>query len=374
MRNYHLARAGCHACSPGQACRRSSACAITDPILNRDYVSQFRALSAVLFTAFTLGFGTVVARGQDLARDIASDNRGALLFQRMLQADSTLTLEGDQVTEVNRNGRHIHSTQHVIQNGLSGKRVTYVSPPGMVGAVVVDDGTTVWRYYPRRNALEQGQSQLSKQRMHVPQTLRALKRGNIVVTVAQNETVAGRPCTVIQVHRRGDPGPWREFWVDNATGAPLQTVQHQPNGSRDAVTYFTRVSFNVPIAANAFSPPSTSQGVTVSPLNDPNQGMSASAVAGQAGFRPMEPTYLPLGFRFQSAGVSRFRNKSIMTQRFTNGQNTLSLFQTPAMRFVDRAPTYPRPDTVTMVIGGYRIVLVGNLSRDEMTRIITSVR
>jgi outer membrane lipoprotein-sorting protein len=342
---------------------------------------RIRNATVALFVGVIAGAGTIASFGEHTAhpsisvtfRDVGDSEQGFALLKRMLEADAQVSLEGDQMTTLFHDGRPIVSEQHVLRDGSRGLKIVYTAPPRMVNTVVVDDGQSMWKYDPEHNRLEQSPSKLKKRLARFPSILHAHKNGTLSVAVIGNERVAGRPCTIIQIQRKKDPGPLRTFWVDDATGIQLKAEMHERSGALRSVTQYTSVSFNVPIPFGAFERPQTRPGVRVEERNGEASANTIERAASEAGFGLLQPGYLPSGYRFQSAQVTRFEGRKMVHARYLNGINTLSVFQTPQSG-PGSDVSYPKQGVATMVIAGHRVVVVANISDEELARVIRSMR
>lgn len=303
------------------------------------------------------------------------------LLRQMLQAERTLLLSGNQITTITRDGRDITSEQRVVRNGSHAFRLEYVRPPRLAGEQIVDNGRFFWHYIPARNTLEfSPTSRINRQRQRIPEVMEQIQRGDLQVKVQGQDTVAGHACTIIEVAPTGlSRAPRRRFWIDPTNGAQLRIDQLDAAGKRVSSSYYTAVTYNPTLDKEAFRPPKTpkdTQFVT------PQIGTPAHSVAEaqtQAGFPVLQPSFLPTGFRFQSAFVSDYRGKKLVALRYVNGLNVLSLFETPL-------PPNSRPDApagkinharhgvLVTVQDGLRLILVGNLSPEDMQQVMSSVR
>lgn len=299
-------------------------------------------------------------------------DQGFDLLKRMIEADAQTSIEGDQTTTIYRDGRPIVSEQHVLRDGARGLRIVYNAPPRMQGTVVVDDGNCLWRYDSRRNTLEVSPSKIKKRMEQYPSILRAHHNRQLVVSVMGAGAVAGRPCTIIQVQRLRDPGPIRTFWVDDATGVQLKMQMNERSGAPRSVTEFTSIAFNVAIPAGSFAKPATPPSANVVEQTPPPVASSIPSAQVLAGFPLLQPGYLPPGYRFASAQVSTFQHRQMVHARYVGGLDPLSIFQTPATGR-DTAVSFPNQGVATMVISGHTLVVVGNLPKDELRRVITSM-
>jgi len=300
------------------------------------------------------------------------------LLRQMLHAENTVALSGTQVTTLVRDGQEVSSQQRVLRNGTHGVRMEYVAPPRFAGELVVDNGRVYWHYVPVTNTLETGPSHLMRLRRRVPQVMQQIKRGQLDVQYQGLDTVAGRACAVVQVRpMQAGAAPWRRFWIDTANGAQLRIEQYSPSGQRVSASAYTDVSYAPALDKDSFRIPPTPKGARVVALDAGPPLPSVAQAQAQVGFPIASPMYLPPGFRFQSASVSDYGGRKLVTLRYLNGLNVLSLFETPtnhAPRGPGGAVEHPRRNVTQRIVNGLRVILVSTLPPDEMERVLGSVR
>lgn len=292
----------------------------------------------------------------------------------MLQAEQRVALSGDQVTYLLRNGQPVTSEQRVLRNGTRAFRLEYAQPSNLAGELIIDDGHTFWHYAPTTKKLEEGASRINRLRGRVPRVMKQIKEGSLTAQYLGQDVVAGRNCDVVEVASRDlTQAPRRRFWIDPTNGAQLRIDEFGANGQLLSSSYYTSVSYNPPLGADAFRPPPGAHPVMPEAGSVP---LTLPQAQAQAGFTIQQPTYLPAGFHFQAASVSDFRRKKLVALRYVNGLNVLSLFETSlGPRAAAQPPqiTRPRPGVLNLVQNGLRFILVGNLTPNEMEKVIISV-
>lgn len=314
-----------------------------------------------------------------LARPPAAvqDNYARTLLRQMLQAEQHVVLQGSQTTVLNRNGRSVTSEQQVLRNGSHAFRLEYTQPARLAGQLIIDNGRAFWHYSPASKRLEVGPSRVRRLRDRVPQVMRQIKQGVLAARYIGRDTVAGRPCAVVEISS-GDlaKAPSRRFWIDVANGAQLRIDEFGDRGQLISSSYYTTVTYNPTIPKDAFKPPATPKDTHLAspPMSGPS--LTVAQAQAQAGFAIQQPTYLPAGFQFQTASVSDFQKQKLVALRYANGLNVLSLFETKTGARADAPPRLLRPRRGVFVLAqsGLRLILVGNLIQSEMEKVVISVR
>lgn len=307
---------------------------------------------------------------------VAPDVYARAFLRQMLEAEQHLALQGEQVTVLTRNGRTITSKQKVLRNGGRAFRLDYTQPARLAGQVIIDNGRTFWHYSPASKKLEVGPSRVEALHSRVSQVMRQIKKGALDAQYIGPDTIAGRPCAVVQITPRNlSTAPYRRFWIDISNGAQLRIDEFGDNHQLQSSSYYTSITYNPVIPKDSFKPPKTPKGTQLASTAASGRPMSIAQAQTQAGFTILQPTYLPTGFQFQSASVSDFRKQKLVALRYVNSLNVLSLFETgtgkPAV--VKPRLNRPRPGVFILDQCGVRVILVGNLSQDEMEKIVISV-
>jgi negative regulator of sigma E activity len=243
----------------------------------------------------------------------------------------------------------------------------------------VDNGRLFYHYVPATNSLEAGPSRIGTLIDRVPQVLDQIKRNALSVQWIGEDTVAGHACGVIEVAPNGiNQSPRRRFWVDPTNGAQLRIDAYDAAGQLVSSSYYTAVSYNPPLAPGDFSPPAAPKDARPVASEPVGPTLTLPQAQALAGFSIAQPSYLPAGFRLQSVSLQDFRRSKLVALRYVNGLNVLSLFETPLGPNAKVPPgplriNHPRRGVSTLTQNGLRIILVGNLTPDEMDRMISSL-
>ncbi len=305
----------------------------------------------------------------------AADPAAQDLLRRMLQAENTLPLAGNQVTLVVRDGLDVSSEQRVQRNGARALRLDYVRPARLAGELVVDDGRFYCHFVPAKDTLELSPSRVQNLRVRVPQVIQSVRSGRLAVQQAGQDTVAGHLCIILQVTPRSG-GPSQRFWVDPANGAQLRNEQYDSAGHLLSASYYTQIVYNPVFDKATFKLPAGGGKVVASGFSAPS--LTLEQVRAQAGFTVLTPSILPPGFRLQGGSVSDRRAARVAELRYVSGAGVLSVFETP-----DRSgggnerqarPQHPRRGILFGRRAGLKIVVIGNLSSAELDSVLASLR
>ena len=304
-----------------------------------------------------------------------SDDRAAQdLLKQMLQAENSLALSGDQVTLVVRNGLDISSEQQVQRRGARALRLDYVRPARLAGEQIIDNGQFYCRFIPAQDTLELGPSRIQERRIRVPQVIRQIRAGRLIVHQVGEETVAGHDCQIVQVMARSAaPVPSRKFWIDPVSGAQLRIEQYDSQGRLQSASYYTQVTYNPVFDKAAFRLPKNGGKVITNGFAAPS--LTLDQVRAQAGFPLQVPSALPDGFRYQGGSISQRRNAPVAEMRYFNGTNALSVFETPDRAGISPSRAqHPRRGVLFGRQGGLKVVIIANLGNAELDSVLASLR
>ena len=267
----------------------------------------------------------VLAAAQiDLAAPVAQVAPGRIL-QMALEAPRVIDYEGTKVLTVLRGGRTETITVAESHKRPQAMRLEYLSPEGLAGRLIVDDGTVTWHYEPRLNMAFEGPALGGRfQDRDLTVLLRNYRLSGLGV-----EDVIGRQAYVIAL----DPinqGVRRQLWVDRSTGVVLRSEERDPSRGVIMSAYFARVSFslNLPEAYFQFRLPA---GARVFKMFTTEAGsMSPAALQARVRFPVLIPPVLPEGYTFRGGALSRFGSLESVHLRYSNGGNLISFFEAPA--------------------------------------------
>jgi len=303
-----------------------------------------------------------------------SDQPAQNLLRRMLQAENSLALAGDQVTIVSRNGLDLSSEQQVQRNGARSLRIDYVRPARLAGEQIIDNGRFYCHLMPAKDTLDLSPSRIQGLRVRVPEVVAQIRSGRLLVQSAGQDIVAGHACGIVQVAARSSaPAPWRRFWIDPTNGAQLRIEQYGADGRLQSASYYAQITYNPRFDGTTFRLPTTGSKIVTSGFAPPS--LTLDQVRAQAGAAVPAPAYLPEGFRYQAGSVSQAPRGRVVELRYFNGANTLSVFETPDGPGTGPTKTqHPRHGVLFGRQAGMKVVIIGNVGNGELEKVLASLR
>ncbi len=300
---------------------------------------------------------------------------GSLVLKRMLASEGSRAYVGTQVTTLAADS-NVTSEQKVARYGYKGMRMEYLSPQRLKGEVIADNGKVIMHYIPSRKVVRTHPSRLAMQR----QRLMQMSRGNLKAKLVGSDRIAGRSAYVIEVSPVRSRVLTRKFWVDTATWVKLKTEDIGPNGAVISTSYFKKIKYVPSIPASMFkvNPP---DGVRVKrgPASA-SRLLSLEQAQDKAGFRVLSPSYLPPGFRFAGATVTRFRGDNMVAVRYTDGMTSFSIMQVPDNALKPRFQRRLRGGPERTGAGyswkqnGISLTIIGRIPYNQITNIADSVK
>lgn len=305
---------------------------------------------------------------------------GKTALKKMIEAEGKVNFIAHEVTTLSR-GPALTSEQTVYRAGSKGMRMEYTSPAALKGEIRVDDGRVLAHYIPKKNVLRTRPSRIASLHSWASHSGRAFEHGGLNAQIVGKDKIAGRSAYIVEIKPRvRDRMPSRKIWIDTEKWIKLKTDEVAPDGTMLSTSYFTKIDFVRSIPPEKFhldTPP----GVRIEKDEEPSHVVPIEQVRKHAGFRILEPSYLPTGFKPAGAMIIPFRDGKIIGIRYTNGVSTVSLFQTPGdklnPRFVERlnhGPAKSGSEVYTWREGNISLTIVGRISQDEIRRIAGSVK
>lgn len=215
-------------------------------------------------------------------------------------------------------------------------------------------------------------------------------------------TVAGRPATRLALRRHDGGG--LDLWLDRESSLPLRTVVILPGGKAVSDTQYESIQYGVQ-PPSAQTPPRGQHGagMAIEPTD-------AAGMEKALGFTPLQPSYVPAGFRPQGSYLHRMHGGQRVAgeMRYTDGLEALSIIQAKAgeagMRGGGHGPPGrgggmgrgrgsreghgkgsgvprrferglgPSGDVVVTREGDIDIMVMGDLPRDELERVAAGMQ
>lgn len=280
------------------------------------------------------------------------------VLRRAEVADRYVSYRGMKSATVSLGSRTATATLKVIHLKPDKTRTEYFAPAPLAGVILVDNGSEVWKFHPKEEAWE---PMFTRVRPPMEAISRQAAR-NYEIRLVGTDEVAGREVYVIHAEPKREGESARRLWIDREFYLIVGTQVESPSGKVVNSARFTRVEFNPDdISPTIFRPSGKIK--------------SVSASAGPPGFAAAKPSYLPDGYRLVSISCVNVNGCSSTLLQFSNGVNTVSLFQQKAN---GKTPPKQLKGSLVNVLAWNRsdmhFTLMGDLPRPDLQKIADSVR
>ena len=305
---------------------------------------------------------------------------GRTVLANMLKAENSATYIAHEVTTLAREPA-VTSEQTVYRAGFKGMRIEYTEPSILKGEVRADNGRVLVHIIPKDRLVIKRPSRIAGMREWAEHSLDALQEGDLKVELVGKDKIAGRNAYVLELA----PGTRhhhdkRKLWVDTEKWVKLRTEDITPEGTVTSMSYYTKIEFVRRISDDKFrvQPP---EGYRVEHEFGELHVIPLEKAKQLAGFPVLEPSYLPSGFKIAGAAVIPFREGKIISIRYTDGVNALSLFQsrgdTLKPRFLRKlleGPVQPGQGIYSWHKGDLNLTIISRISMDEIRQVAGSVK
>ncbi len=230
----------------------------------------------------------------------------------------------------------------VYHSGQRSRR-EFLAPDGTPTRVIIDNGDRQELHLVRKGRVLRGDAVKSFEKVMPAAHERDLLLKNYRLTASGPETVAGRPCWVLEIDPLVDGKPSQKLWLDQQTHVVLENKRYIPRKLSAAMIRYTRFTpvKDLPDDLFLLEVATAAAGRGLEPdfmtLDDLNKATGRSTNI---------PAQLPGGFEFESADYFTVGKNVVRQARYTDGLCVLSLFLT------DRPVLLPKGGGVSMAQAG----------------------
>lgn len=280
----------------------------------------------------------------------------AEIVRRAQACDRYVSYRGTKVVRIERDERTTEMSLKVIHLKPDKTRTEYFSPEILAGRIVIDDGSSVWRFSPQAKRWEPVECGRAHARDHLDMDI----LDNFVLSIAGDEYVAGRHTYVIQVRPRLPGESSRRLWIDREHYLLMGMEIESVGGKSTSSSRFKTIEFNPrDISPSLFEVPKAA--VARSEEKPP--------------FPARKPNYVPEGYKLIGTNWNSVRNMRWYQFQYSNGASTISVFQ----RKLDAPRVEPKdiPDlhnVYTRSHKGMHFTLIGTLPVSELRKMAESIR
>lgn len=266
-------------------------------------------------------------------------------------------------------------------------RRTFLAPEALYGEYDVTHGTRTTKFDTKSHRVLVADSPSNDNATASSDTL--LLMANYRAVLGPVDIVASRASTTVSLINKFTGERTLRLWIDNDTKVVLSKEAYRSDGSLAWRTRFDEIRFNPEIPDEVFSTAVPSGFAPAELRHYADLSSDLATAVRDAGFKPIEPHYLPDGFSLIGAETSTIKNVKSLHYLYSDGIRTLSLFENGANAAADFGTVKPMTtrfeghdadyvkDGPTLLLSwrehGLSFALVGDLELRELTQIAKSV-
>ena len=270
--------------------------------------------------------------------------------------------KGTKIVQTLQAGKSTQFRAKVYHRKPDKTRTEYIAPPSVAGMVVLYVGPDRWRYSPTTRQWARTTGGDEEENF-------VLARKNYRADFLGDGIVAGRQVRAFELVPRIPGNPSKTIWLDKQHNLVLRTEWRSSIGVVTSWSRFIEIEFNPPDMPNElFEPPRAPAHSAETPLERPT-------------FKVVIPGYVPKGYVLAETTVLPIDGQRVVHLKFTNGLNTISLFEHVHGRTPDEPsdPTcssnaFPFSQRVSWQHGGLAFTLMGDVRPSELQKIAESAR
>ena len=263
----------------------------------------------------------------------------------------------------------------------------YLAPESLYGESIISHGDTSYDIDPRHNRIVVIKDDAIDDQVAEDDNFGLLLH-NYRAVMGADDNVAGRRAYSVLLVNKYNGATVMRISIDAETKLVLGKDKYAASGSVSHQMHFENIRYSNAIPNDLFAVPE--KGFTR--VNGPSHGTPSADLQGvmrTAGFEPHGPKYLPEGFLPIAGDVSDIKTVRTLHLLYSDGLRTVSLFENNRGAAVDMSrytvhqasvrshnAQYVEEGPTTLLAwgqGNLHFALVGELSREEMVRIASSV-
>lgn len=306
------------------------------------------------------------------------------ILGRSLEAQFQLDLEGIKRAEFHTRQEDSVLTARFIRLGPDFSYLLYVSPSGLKGRMILDDGSSRKDYIPHKKklrvypSLNSGPSKLERR-----ENLDLLA-ANYTISRHGDEFILGRPSYVISVIPKSPGNPRLDIWIDKKTYFPLKKQRYNAEGKLIVSSSFIPFSLRKEVfRKRVYQSVRRIRGERKAVLSHHSYTLDEARRVVEYHLRV--PEYLPRGYILRRVGL--LDEGKTVKLAYTDGLGVICFFQRPRVNIKMRSfeklrfgnlegKLRAREDEKTLVWNksGMTFILMGDILKKELSRIAESVK
>ncbi len=326
------------------------------------------------------------------AAGVQSKNAGAedasALLRASVNAPAHISYAG-QVDNVRFGNTGSEATIYRIEHRAPNMtRRTYLAPGSLYGDWTITRGTQSYDVDVKDRKVIVASNAVVDDQVAMNDNF-GLLQSNYIALPGPSETVAGRSTTAIALMNKHTGQIIMRIWIDNETHLALEKERYAANGSVISHMRYEDIRYENDFPTAIFDVPHLAGYAIVQGMGHGALSRDFAGIVRTVGFDAVGPKYLPDGFVPVRGDVSEVRGVPTLHVLYSDGVRTISLFENnrgaavdlsrykvQTTRFEDHDAQYVQDGPTTLLTwaeAGLHFALVGDLSRQELSRIAASV-
>ena len=288
-----------------------------------------------------------------------------------LEAQFQVNAEGIKETKVYRQEESYIIRAKVVYQKPDFSYILYFAPPIIKGRKIFDNGKLRIEYSSGMNNFKISPSLNSSLARKRREKSLHLIFANYTISQLPDENVASREVHVISLVPQYPGSPGLKMWIDKETFLPLKQERRNSEGKVIFSSEFTEIHFGKRILKEELN--DIPKSVKDKGFRPPYRVIGdIEELKEISRFSLSLPKYLPSGYSFREGVLLNDGQKVALT--YTNGLETIVLWQSLPLNIKVQGEREMPFDTKFWTEKGRTFVLIANISEEELTKIMESIK
>lgn len=245
--------------------------------------------------------------------------RGAnALFYASITQGADVPMRAEMTLTWRRHGITHMAQARVVQGARGRRRIEYTLPVEARGRAVYSDGQTQWQREPGRDRLA-ATSLLPESEQDERVTADLVARNYKIVQVSDDERVAGRGASLLELLPRQAGRSSQKRWIDRQTYKILRIETHYADGILARMVAYTPTALPATVAPDEFAPPASDALRRVS-------GPATSRIVSGNALAASDPAAAVRGLGLRAEGAQGFRLIQVASSAVEQAQTAHLLY------------------------------------------------
>lgn len=244
------------------------------------------------------------------------------LIQEVVESQDKLIFEGE-MTVIFWSQKGARATvAKIYHNGVQ-ERLEYIASKTQPHKLIISDSTNTYYVQPGRNFLLE--KTIEYDELELDRIQLAFK--NYDWKLVAEDTHIGHKVVIVEVYPKGHKGAYHRFWIDPDHKLILKKDRFSQDGTLIQTIQFTTIRFVDTLSEKLFALDANVKDMQRKVVT--SKKLNRGELLRIVKFAPKLPVELPYGYAFESAYLETKNNKQRLHLIYTDGIETVSLFEIP---------------------------------------------